>query len=198
MFSGIVEGLERPIKLIKKEKSIILSLPIPKGWQINLGDSISIDGICATAQGKTADTFTVFFMDETLKKTSLTSLSSDHRYNLERPLRLDSILGGHMVSGHVDTTGEILKMEDIGEARIVTIGISKQFSKYLVYKGSVTVNGVSLTVVVSKPTEFTVSLIPYTLKHTNLGPLTTGEKVNIEVDMMAKYIEQFVSPYLKK
>ncbi len=193
MFSGIVEGKELPLKIIKKKQSIILTFAIPNQWEIKTGDSIAIDGICATVQALDKNTFTVYFMDETLKKTSLLKLSDNHFYNLERPLTLNSLIGGHLVSGHIDTTAKVQNIKQVEESQVVTFKIDPLFTKYIIYKGSICVNGVSLTIVSVTNTEFTVSLIPYTLEHTNLGNLKVGDTVNIEVDLLAKYIEKLTT-----
>lgn len=190
MFSGIVEKKEKPLKIIKNKQSITLTLPVPDKWKIKMGDSIAIDGICATVQALDKKSFTVYFMDETLKKTSLLLLSQTHEYNLERPLKLDSLLGGHLVSGHIDTTTTVQNIKQVEESQVITFKIDPLFTKYIIYKGSICVNGVSLTIVSVTNDQFTVSLIPYTLQNTNLGNLKIGDSVNIEVDLLAKYLEK--------
>lgn len=190
MFSGIVEGLEKPNKIKKDENSMEISLPIPKGWKLKKGESINIDGICSTIFEISKKNFSVFYMKETLDKTNISNVSGDHNFNLERPLKLSSFVGGHLVSGHVDTVGTVNGIKKDGQSVVLTIKIPQKFSKYLIYKGSVAVNGVSLTVVEIKKDSFTVSLIPYTLDNTNLGSLKVKDKVNIEVDLVAKYLEK--------
>lgn len=171
-------------------------MPIPRGWRVSLGDSIAIDGVCATVQNLTKETFEVFFMTETIKRTSLRSLPDNHQFNLEQPLRLNDMLGGHLVSGHIDTTATVSAVAELKDSKDITFTINTKFMRYIIYKGSICVNGVSLTVTNVGKDNFSVSLIPYTISHTNLGGLTKGNTVNIEVDMMAKYLENFLKPYL--
>lgn len=190
MFSGIIGALEKPVDIKRLDKSLRVSLPIPKKWHLRIGESINIDGVCSTLTEVKDGIFSVFYMPETLKKTTFSELSLDHFCNLERPLRLNSLVGGHLVAGHVDTTGKVLSVKKMGEVKVLKIMIDKSFSKYLIYKGSVSVNGVSLTIVFCSEKSFEVSLIPYTLSHTNLGFLKKGDYVNIEVDLIAKYLEK--------
>lgn len=197
MFSGIVSALEKSIKIKKNQGNMIVELPIPRGWKLKIGDSINIDGICSTIQSMNKNSFSVFYMPETLSKTTLGRLRDSHEFNLEKSLTLKDILGGHMVSGHIDTTAVVSSIKDEGETKVITFKIGPEFTKYIIYKGSVAVNGVSLTIVSVDKSSFTVSLIPYTLKHTNLGKLKINDKVNIEVDLMAKYIEKIIKGYLK-
>lgn len=195
MFSGIIEHLVKP-KAVKKEgESMLLTLPVPKNWHVQIGESINIDGVCSTVQGMDGDNFTVYYMPETLRKTILSNLPKNHQFNLEKCLTLNTLIGGHLVSGHVDTTAKVKHIEAEGNARILNFNLDPQFSKYIVYKGSVTVNGVSLTVANIESGLFTVSLIPYTLEHTNLGILKVGDQVNIEVDLISKYVEKMVNRY---
>lgn len=193
MFSGIIQAKIQQIEKEKKEHSITLCLPIPHRWHVSLGESISIDGICSTVKEVDATSFTVYWMDETVKKTTVKSLPDSHFYNLEKCLTLQSLIGGHLVTGHIDTVGKVEKIENIEESRTLTFSLSPAYTKYIIYKGSIAVNGVSLTIVSVTKDFFTVSLIPYTLEHTNLGELKPGDSVNIEVDMIAKYVERLHS-----
>lgn len=192
MFSGIVAGLQKPKQLKKDNQSLLVTLAIPRGWNIEVGESINIDGVCSTVQSKTKDSFTVFYMHETLRKTILTKINKEHEFNLEKPLTLNALIGGHLVSGHIDTVSKVVSIKSQGEAVVLTFKINPKFIKYIVYKGSITVNGVSLTIVSVTSQEFVVSLIPYTLLHTNLGKLQKGDLVNIEVDQVAKYLEKLL------
>ncbi len=192
MFSGIIEGLEKPKKINKISEGLRLEIPVPNKWKMKIGDSICVDGVCSTIEKIANGAFEVYYMPETLSKTTLSQASAEHFFNLEMPLKLNSLVGGHLVSGHVDTTAEVLSIKKEKDSRILEFRLPKQFTKYIVYKGSITINGVSLTVVSVSSTSFTVSLIPYTLTHTNLGNLKTGNKVNIEVDMVAKYLEKLL------
>lgn len=190
MFSGIIEAKVQQRTKEKKEHSITVCLPIPHGWNVALGESISVDGICSTVKEVDDSSFAVYWMDETLRKTTVKSLSDRHLYNLEKCLTLQSLIGGHLVTGHIDTVGRVEKIEKVEESRVLTFSVSPAYTKYIIYKGSIAINGVSLTIVSVTKDSFTVSLIPFTLEHTNLGELKPGEHVNIEVDMIAKYLEK--------
>ncbi len=190
MFSGIIQHLQKPQKIEKAKDYIRLTFVVPSNWDLEEGESINIDGVCSTIEKRSTETFSVYYMPETLKRTSLGILSPSHTYNLERSLTLNSLIGGHLVSGHVDTTATASSLVIDGESLVISFRLPKEFSKYLIYKGSVAVNGVSLTVVTVTDTSFSVSLIPYTLEHTNLGYLQKGDIVNIEVDLVAKYLEK--------
>jgi len=192
MFSGIVTNLEKVIKIEKTNQGVEITLPIPGGWKLQMGESVNIDGICSTVKYLDKDNFSVYYMPATLKVTTLADISDTHQFNLERSLTLNSLVGGHLVSGHVDCVGEVVNLKNEGDSKVLTITLPKEFSKYLIYKGSVAVNGVSLTVVSVEKDNFVVSLIPYTLSHTNLGSLKAQDKVNIEVDTLAKYLEKLI------
>lgn len=196
MFTGIVTALEKPIRIDKKDNSMELTLPTPKCWEVKEGDSISIDGICATVKAVDVKSFSVFFIPETIARTSLKYLSDNHAFNLEKPLSLNDLLDGHMVSGHIDTTATVQKIEDAEDSKNLTFTIDQKFTRYIIYKGSICINGTSMTVTKVDKETFGVSVIPYTLGHTNLGNLQEGDRVNIEVDMIAKYIEKYMEPYL--
>lgn len=190
MFSGIVERQEKPISIQKGKMSMRMWFITPKRWKIQLGQSIAIDGICATVESVENNRFSLYFIPETLRRTNLAQKRDGHRFNLERPLRLNSFIGGHLVSGHIDTAGRIIRVKKERESKVITVHIPKHFSRYLIYKGSVAVNGVSLTVVSWDADSFTVALIPYTLSQTNLSTLKPDDLVNIEFDLVAKYLEK--------
>lgn len=193
MFSGIVTGLVKAISIKKSGSGINAVIKIPHGWKLTAGESINIDGVCTTVTKIAGGNFAVFWMPETLRVTTLADVSEEHQFNLERCLTLNSLIGGHLVSGHVDCIGTVEKSKVEGEAKVLTISLPSKFAKYLIYKGSVAVNGVSLTVVAASKDSFIVSLIPYTLAHTNLGSVKVGERVNIEFDLIAKYLEKLVN-----
>jgi len=132
------------------------------------------------------------YMPETLRKTTLGNLQPGDEVNLERSLTLQSLIGGHLVQGHVDTTAQVKRIEKEGEAKIYTFEIPAKFSRYVVPKGSIAVDGISLTVVNAKRSEFQCSLLAYTLSHTTLGGKRPGQQVNIEVDILGKYIERLL------
>lgn len=190
MFSGIITATAIATKIEKGKNSLRVSLPVPKKWKLQEGESINIDGICSTVEKIKGEIFSVFYMAETLRKTSLSSLGPNHIFNLERSLTLQSLIGGHLVSGHVDTTASLSSIKSEGEAKVLVFKLPPKFTKYIIYKGSICVNGVSLTVVHVNKNSFTVSLIPYTLSHTNLGELKLKDTVNVELDLIAKYLEK--------
>ena len=192
MFSGIIKKTIKPISVKKSSESMKVVFPIPKGWELSIGESVNIDGVCSTVESLKENEFGVYFMPETLSKTTFSELSDSHVFNLERSLTLNDLIAGHLVYGHVDTTAEVKRVEEIEESRIITFELPKEFTKYIVYKGSIAVNGVSLTVVKVDDTSFSVSLIPHTLSETNLSSLQKGDRVNIEVDMIAKHIEKLL------
>jgi riboflavin synthase len=167
---------------------------------VELGDSISIQGACMTVIEKSAKSFAVDVSRESLNKTA--GLSEPGDVNLEKALRAHDRLGGHLVSGHVDGLGEVTRFESVGESRELRILASKDIGKYLAYKGSVTVNGVSLTVntVSDQPDgcEFSINLIPHTVEVTTLRHLKAGSKVNLEIDLIARYVERILSSSTEK
>jgi riboflavin synthase len=193
MFSGIVKITAKAQKIEKRGEGLRIFFKQPKRFNVRQGGSISVDGICSTIEKKTKDGFGFYYMPETLKKTTLSKISNAHLFNLEQPLALQSLVSGHLVSGHIDTTAEVSNITKEKDARLIKFTIDKKFTKYIIYKGSIAVNGVSLTVIEDGKDFFSVSLIPYTLKHTNLGQLKVGDMVNIEVDQIAKYVEKLQS-----
>ncbi|MEI6404659.1 MAG: riboflavin synthase [Actinomycetes bacterium] len=157
-----------------------------------IGDSISVNGVCLTVTDRGSASFSADVMKETLSLTTIGSLQADSPVNLERPVTLATRLGGHIVQGHVDGVGHVLAREHSQHWDVVTIEPPKHLLKYIVHKGSITVDGTSLTVSAVTDSTFSVSLIPVTLNHTTLGLRQVGDSVNLEVDMLAKYIEKLV------
>lgn len=184
MFSGISQNLSC-IEKIKREKDLLIfHIKKPVALKIKKGDSINIDGVCSTVSKIGRDFFQVEYMSETVNITK--PIKAGDFVNLESSLKINDLLGGHMVSGHIDCTGIV---KNVKKEKLV-ISFPKKFSKYIINKGSVTVNGISLTAHHLLRTTFQVSLIPYTLKHTNLSKLKKGSKVNLEFDQFAKYVEK--------
>jgi riboflavin synthase len=157
-----------------------------------VGDSISVNGACLTAVVVTGRRFEVDVSPETLDKTTLGSSKVAQRVNLERALRFSDRLDGHLVSGHIDGTGLIKVRQTSGNATVVTIGVSESISRYMIRKGSVAVDGISLTINECDAASFTISVIPYTGFVTTVGFKQVGEAVNIETDMIGKYVERFI------
>jgi riboflavin synthase len=153
---------------------------------------VAVNGVCLTATGIDGDAFSAEVMNETLRLSSLAEARTGSAVNLELPLRATDRLGGHVVQGHVDATGTILAIAEDGFARRVEIKAPDEVLRYIVHKGSITVDGISLTVAALGPRSFTVSLIPETLERTNLGNAQVGAVVNLEVDVLAKYVERLI------
>lgn len=194
MFTGIVEEVGT-IKSIKN-KGVCAELAVRGDVVFNdikLGDSIAVNGVCLTVTSYGKDYFTADVMHETLKRSSLGNLNNGSFVNLERAMSAEGRFGGHMVSGHIDGTGKIIKIKDDGNAVWYTIAIDKKLSKYIVEKGSVAIDGISLTVANNNETNFSVSIIPHTIKETVLGYKKVGDTVNIENDIVGKYVEKFLN-----
>ena len=196
MFTGIVEEVGQVISLEEKEKAWELRMtnPFQDGSGIEAGASISVNGCCLTLVEQATDTARFELLEETLRKTNLGSLVEGSVVNLERALAADGRLGGHFVSGHVDTCGVIAVFEEQGKNLYLQISIPPASSRYLVDKGSIAVNGCSLTVCDVLEDSFAVWLIPHTLTKTNLAELKKGDSLNLEFDMLAKYVEKLSRP----
>lgn len=192
MFSGIVETTSPILKINSAREQRILTIRKPQGWKLKDGESVSIEGVCSTVQSFDRNSFRVVYMPETLRKTTLGKLQTGDEINLERCLTLQSLIGGHLVQGHVDTTAEIRAIRNEGDAKLITFAIPPRFSRYIVPKGSIAVDGISLTVVEATRSTFQCSLLAYTLSHTTLGGKRPGHQVNIEVDILGKYIERLL------
>ena len=192
MFSGIIKTTQKAGSIKKDKNSMDVAFPIPQSWKLSVGESINIDGVCSTVKELNKNSFGVYYMPETLDKTTFGNIESDHIFNLERCLTLNDLISGHLVYGHVDTTAKVTSIKKNEESVVIKFTLFPEFTKYIVYKGSVAVNGVSLTIVKVDKDSFTVSLIPHTLTNTNLGELKKGDSVNIEVDMIAKHIEKLL------
>jgi riboflavin synthase len=183
---GTVDGLER------HEDGATLTVRARLAGELGAGDSIAVDGVCLTAIASADGCFQAEAMAETLRRSSLGELASGAFVNLELPLRADGRLGGHIVQGHVDGVGSVSAVREDGLGRVLTIDADPSLSRYLVEKGSVAVNGVSLTVSALPEQGFEVSLIPETLQRTNLGAAAPGDPVNLEVDVLAKHLERLL------
>ena len=192
MFTGIIEGLGNIVRFDKKTtnrsaaKMKIKLGKIAKGLKI--GDSVAINGVCLTAVNISKDVAEFEMVGETIKKTNLGSLKSGNKVNIERSLKIGERLEGHFVLGHVDGVGIISKMEKQPNQIKIWTKITKELLKYIIKKGSVTVDGISLTIVDVLKDQFSVSIIPHTMKITNLSYKKVGDKVNIETDILGKYI----------
>lgn len=194
MFSGIVEAVGRITHLTAREVGFRLSVA-PGNLDLSdvgIGDSIAHNGVCLTVVEKTPDHFCVDVSPETLSCT--VGLAEPGPVNLERALRLADRLGGHLVSGHVDGVGIVVRFDPIGDNRLLEIQAPAELAKYIARKGSITVDGVSLTTNSVEDSTFTINLIPHTLEATTLHRLHPGAKVNLEVDLIARYVERMLNP----
>lgn len=190
MFTGIVEELGKIRSIQVKSQDATLEIQATNVLSdAKVGDSISIDGACLTIRFLTSEAFTVDVSAETLRRTTLGERKVGDPVNLERSLRLSDRLGGHLVLGHVDEVATICGWKDEGDASLMQVTISNATKPYIAYKGSVTVDGVSLTVSNLRADAFEVALIPHTKNVTTLGTKRTGAKVNLEVDIVARYLE---------
>ena len=194
MFTGLIEETGSILNIRPGSKSTSVSIKASKVLEdANIGDSIAVNGICLTVTSKSADNFTADVMPETIKRTNLHRLTKGSKVNMERALKLGDRLGGHMVSGHIDSTGEIIKISPDENAVLIEIGLSENLLPYIIEKGSVSIDGISLTVASVTKSSFTVSVIPHTKKMTTLEKAMSGQMVNIECDMIGKYIHSFVA-----
>ena len=194
MFTGIIEELGQIVSIDRLEqgKRLIVSGNIVTG-DLQNGESVAVNGVCLTALDVTPDSFAADVSPETLSRTTLGDLSVGSRVNLERAVTPSSRLGGHIVQGHVDGRGTFLGADDQGDFRTVRIGFPLEIAKYLVFKGSVAVEGISLTIALLADNYLEIALIPKTWEVTNLSTLNTGDAVNLEVDMIAKYVERLLA-----
>jgi riboflavin synthase len=198
MFTGIVEELGSVVALSELDGGASARLRV-RGPLVTSdageGDSIAVNGVCLTVVSVEGGEFTADVMRETLQRSTLGRLGEGSRVNLERAVTLGTRLGGHLVQGHVDGTGRLERRESAEHYDVLRFSLPQELSRYLVEKGSIAVDGVSLTVVSTDDSGFTVSLIPTTLERTTLGTKGVGEGVNLEVDVMAKYAEQLLAGF---
>ena len=192
MFTGIVQALGHLDRVESADDGARIWVSSALVAELSPGDSIAVDGVCLTATRISDHSFSADVMNETLSRSALGFMTPGVEVNLELPLRPSDRLGGHVVQGHVDAIGTVLGVFDDGFARQLEIEAPAEVLRYLVEKGSVAVRGVSLTVAELKQRSFTVSLIPETLARTNLGGVQAGTKVNLEVDVLAKYVERLI------
>jgi riboflavin synthase len=195
MFTGIVETLGEIVAVTDQDGSAVLTLRLPPALltDAKLGDSYAVDGVCLTATTYTADEVRFDVMGETLKRSALDALRPGTAVNVERPVRLSDRLGGHLVQGHVDGVGVVTGRAPEEHWDTVTISLPADLSRYVVEKGSITVSGTSLTVARAGTDDFDVCLIPETLRRTTLGRAQPGTRLNLEVDVVAKYVERLMT-----
>ncbi len=196
MFTGIVEGLGKVVKKTPFAGGVRLEIEAPFDLgETNLGDSIAVNGVCLTVVSKTGACFEVDISPETLRRTTLGHLVPGVQVNLERALRLGDRLGGHLVSGHVDGVGEVVWRQEKGDFIFFRVSLPSGLSRYVIEKGSIAIDGISLTVNSLQGAEVELAIIPHTAKLTTMGFRRPGDKVNIEVDLIGKYVERLLRPY---
>jgi riboflavin synthase len=195
MFTGLVEGRGTIAAVHPQSGGARLTVTAPWLDDVAEGDSVAVNGCCLTAAEVTGDGFTADLVAETLRRTTLGRLVPGDTVNLERPLTAGARLGGHIVQGHVDGVGEVLAVTPAGDGAEITVGLDPGLARYVVEKGSIAIDGVSLTVAGTGPDRFTVALIPTTLAVTTLGARRPGDQVQLEVDVVAKYVERLLTPY---
>ncbi|HEV3072284.1 MAG TPA: riboflavin synthase [Solirubrobacteraceae bacterium] len=196
MFTGLIADLGRVEKLERDADGATITIATQLAGEVGEGDSVAVNGVCLTATQVGGERFRAQAMTETLRRSSLGELQVGAPVNLELALRADGRLGGHIVQGHVDGTGMIAAIREEGFARVLDIDVDRSMTRYLVEKGSIGVDGVSLTISALRESGFLVSLIPETLERTNLGRVEVGTRVNLEVDILAKHVERLMEARL--
>ncbi|MFZ2188047.1 MAG: riboflavin synthase [Candidatus Moraniibacteriota bacterium] len=192
MFTGIITKISTIETASEKGGSFFVVIKKPKNWKVKLGESISVNGVCSTVKNISKNSFEVEYMPETLKKTTAGTFAKGRMVNLEKSLTLNQLLDGHIVQGHIDARGKIVEIQKVKKSKVMKIQAPKKVLDLIVEKGSVSVDGISLTVVEAKKDWFSISLVEYTLNNTNLGTIKEGAEVNIETDILAKYIHKFL------
>lgn len=193
MFTGIIEEVGTLSKKIKNDNGCQLIFKAKKVLKnLKTGSSISVNGCCLTVVKKSASTFASDVIEETLKKTNLGELNIDDKVNLELPLKIYGKLDGHFVLGHVDTTGKIKKIKKLSNSNVIDISYPKKFGKLLIHAGSISVDGISLTIAELNEKTFKVGIIPHTWNHTNLQSKKIGSPVNLEFDVIGKYVDRII------
>jgi riboflavin synthase len=193
MFTGLVADKGTVCGVDATPDGVRLAVATALAREIGEGDSVAVNGVCLTATAIAEGRFSADVMHETLRRSSLAEVTEGAEVNLELPLRASDRLGGHVVQGHVDGLGTIADVREDGFARVVEIAAPSETLRYVVEKGSIAVDGISLTVASVTDDRFSVSLIPETLERTNLGAAAPGQPVNLEVDVLAKYVEKMMS-----
>ena len=198
MFTGLIEDLGTVEAIDRGGDGARLRIATSLAGELSLGDSIAVNGCCLTATAVAGDHFETEAMNQTLDVTALGDVDEGAKVNLELAMKVGDRLGGHIVQGHVDGVGTVSSVDDDGFARRVRVDLPTQLLQFVVDKGSITLNGVSLTVAELGDAWAEVSLIPETLERTNLGELQAGSRLNVECDVVAKYVERLMSPFARK
>ena len=195
MFTGLIEEVGTIVAVHPRDQGTELQIAAPGAAKhVNPGESIAVNGCCLTLTSCHGDRLTFDLLEETIARSNLHNLRKDSRVNLERALRADARLGGHFVQGHVDCVAPILAFDGKGADFRLEVALPKNYAHYVASKGSIAVNGISLTVAEVLPASLSLWIIPYTKSHTNLDRATIGDLVNLEFDILAKYVERMVAP----
>jgi riboflavin synthase len=195
MFTGLIETVATVARVVAVPSGYRLRLDTPLGAELQLGESVTVDGVCLTVTARDAAGWDADIGPETSRVTTLGSFTPGRRVNLERSMRADSRFGGHLVQGHVDATGTVGAVRPDGESHWLDVAFPEALSPMFVPKGSVALNGVSLTVATLEEARFSVMIIPFTWEHTNLSDLRAGALVNLECDMVGKYVARAAQWY---
>jgi riboflavin synthase, alpha subunit len=198
VFTGLIQDIGTVEALESGADGARMRIATALGPEVGLGDSVAVDGVCLTATGVDGSGFETEAMNQTLAVTALGGIASGTAVNLELAMQASDRLGGHIVQGHVDGVGELISESGDGFARRLRVGLPIELMRYVVDKGSITLSGVSLTVAELGDSWVEVSLIPETLERTNLGRTRPGDRVNVECDIVAKYVERLVAPFTGK
>jgi riboflavin synthase len=193
MFTGLIQDKGRIVSVTENREGREFVIQTALAHDIKIDDSIATNGVCLTATKVTAESFTCQAIPMTLEKTSLGELKVDSLVNLELSLKAHDRLGGHMVQGHVNGVGQIIDIKDLGKTWEFRLNFPQELRKYMISEGSIALDGISLTIARLQENELTVAIIPHTLEKTTLGVKKVGDSVNVEVDMLAKYIENFLT-----
>ena len=198
MFTGIIEQTGEILAVNAAATAKKFKIKYPSSGSLEVGESINLNGACQTVIQISDSSFWVEAMQETLKRSNLNQLQVGDEVNLERSLKVSDRISGHLVTGHVDTTGLIAGIETFPDSRVLRISFPSEFKKFVAPKGSIAINGISLTIIESEQNYFTVGLIPYTWQKTNLNKLKIGAQVNLEFDLIAKYLESLLNKQEKE
>jgi len=195
MFTGIIETTGRVAELQPVQTGARLVLEVPRLLEGTVvGESVAVNGCCLTVTSVGGNTMAFDLLAETLRCTNLGDLKTGANVNLERAVAVGSRMGGHFVQGHIDISSEVIALEPVGADHRLVIAMPREYSRYVAYKGSIAVNGISLTVAEVGDDRFTIWIIPHTMEVTNLSEVSAGTRVNLEFDMLAKYVERLLKP----
>src|SRR3977135_1561513 len=199
MFTGLIEEVGNVLWIRATERGMQLEVSAPQiAADTHRGDSIAVNGCCLTVAAHRAEQLTFDLLEETLQRTNLKYLRRDSRVNLERPITADGRLGGHFVQGHIDCAAQVISFDEAGADFRLEVALPAEFSHYVAYKGSVAINGISLTVAEILPASFAVWIIPHTKRQTNIGMMKPGDWLNLEFDILAKYVERILPRYARQ